>query len=63
MRFGLGGSTPGPGELALTGVGKTEDDEAEVWYGSMLREGVYMSLESPDRELILAAATAMARLG
>ena len=62
LRFNLGGSTPGPGELALAGVGKTDRGEAEMWFGSMQRDGIYVSFESPQRGLILAAAKSMVPL-
>jgi hypothetical protein len=62
LRFDLGGSTPGPGELALTGVGKTDRGEPEMWFGSMQRDGIYVSFESPQRGLILAAAKATVAL-
>jgi hypothetical protein len=61
-RFDLGGSMPRQGELRLTGVGKTDTGDAEMWFGSMQRDGVYISFQSPDRDLILAAAKSMARL-
>jgi hypothetical protein len=63
LRFDLGGSTPGPGELAVAGVGRTARGEAEMWFGSMRRDGIYVSFESPQRGLILAAAKAMVALG
>jgi hypothetical protein len=62
LRFDLGGSTPGQGELALAGFGKTDGGEAEMWFGSMRRDGIYVSFESPQRGLILAAAKAMVAL-
>jgi hypothetical protein len=62
-RFDFSGSVPGPGELRLRGVGKTDTGDAEMWFGSMQRDGVYISFESPDRDLILAAAKSMVRLG
>lgn len=62
LRFDLGGSTPGPGELGLAGVGKTEAGGAEMWFGSMQRDGIYVSFESPRRDLIVAAAKAMEAL-
>ena len=63
LRFGLGGSMPEPGELRLSGAGRTDSGEPEMWFGSMQRDGVYISLESPQRDLILAAAKAMVPLG
>jgi hypothetical protein len=61
-RFDFGGSMPGPGELRLTGAGKTDSGNAEMWFGSMQRDGVYISFQSPQRDLILAAANTMVRL-
>jgi hypothetical protein len=62
LRFELGGSTLRPGELRLTGAGRAEDGDAEMWFGAMQRDGVYISFESRQRDLILAAAKAMVRL-
>jgi hypothetical protein len=62
LRFDLGGSTPRPGELRLTGVGREEDGDPEMWFGAMQRDGVYISFRSPQRDLIVAAARAMVRL-
>jgi hypothetical protein len=62
LRFGLGGSAPGPGELRLTGAGMTDSGDAEIWFGNMQRDGVYISFRSPRRDLILAAAKAMVPL-
>ncbi len=58
----FGGPRPGPGKLRLTGSGDTRSGEAEMWFGSMRRDGVYISFASPQRHLILAAAKAMVRL-
>jgi hypothetical protein len=62
LRFELGGSMPRPGELRLAGPGRAEDGDAEMWFGAMQRDGVYISLESRQRDLILAAAKAMVPL-
>jgi hypothetical protein len=58
----FGGAPPGPGELRLRGLGDAGDGRAEMWFGSMQREGVYVSFRSRQRELILAAAKAMVPL-
>jgi hypothetical protein len=58
----FGGSRPGPGELALVGIGNADGSEGDLWFGSMLRDGVYISMRSPQRELILAAARSMVPL-
>jgi hypothetical protein len=57
-----GGSIPRPGELRLTGFGKTDSGDPEMWFGGMQRDGVYISFESKKRDLIVAAAKAMVRL-
>jgi hypothetical protein len=61
-RFDRGGPMPGPGELRLTGAGQTDRGDAEMWFGSMHRDGVFIAFESPQRDLILAAAKAMVPL-
>jgi hypothetical protein len=61
-RFDLGGSIPRPGELRLTGVGNADGSDVDMWFGGMQRDGVYISFQSPQRDLILAAAKAMVRL-
>lgn len=62
-RFGVSGEPHlAPGELRLTGFGHADGSEVDMWFASMQREGVYISLESPQRELILAAAGSMVRL-
>jgi hypothetical protein len=58
-RYDVGGSTTQPGELRLTGVGRTDSGDREMWFGAMQRDGVYISFESRERELIVAAAKAM----
>lgn len=57
-----GGPIPRPGELRLTGFGKTDSGDPEMWFGGMQRDGVYISFESKKRDLIVAAAKAMVRL-
>ena len=60
-RFGIsgGGSMPQPGEVHLTGVGNADGSDVDMWFGSMQRDGTYISFESPQRDLILAAAKAI----
>jgi CHASE3 domain sensor protein len=63
-RFGVAGAPHlPPGELRLTGFGHADGGEVDMWFASMQRDGVYIALESPQRELILAAAGSMVRLG
>jgi hypothetical protein len=62
LRFGsIGAPPPGPGELRLMGLGRRTADgrEGQMWFGSMQRDGVYISMKSPQRELIVAAARSM----
>jgi hypothetical protein len=73
-RYGVGWSPPRPGELRLSGfrspawrrgpdqVGN-KLESAESWFGSMQRDGVYISFESRERELIVAAAKSLVPLG
>jgi CHASE3 domain sensor protein len=62
-RFGVsGGPQLAPGELRLTGFGHADGSDVDMWFASMQRDGVYISLESPQRELILAAAGSMKRV-
>ena len=62
-RFGVSGlpHLP-PGKIRLMGVGDADGSEVDIWFASMQREGVYISLESSQRELILAAAKSMKRV-
>jgi hypothetical protein len=62
LRGDFGGPRPEPGELRLKGVGSTRSGDAEMWFGSMQRDGVHISFESPQRDLIVAAAEAIVRL-
>jgi hypothetical protein len=62
LRFDLGGPMLEPGELRLSGVGKSASGDPEMWFGAMQRDGVYISFESRQRHLILAAAKAMVPL-
>jgi hypothetical protein len=62
-RFGTAGGPQLPSGMELTGAGDAEGGEADVWSASMERDGVYIAFESPQRELILAAAGSMVRVG
>jgi hypothetical protein len=57
-RVGAHEPAPAPGKLRLTGREDVEDD-ADIWFGSMQVDGVYVVLQSPHRDLLLAAARAM----
>lgn len=56
---GLGGPDPRPGELKIRGVGDLDGSPADMWVGSMVANGLYVALESAQRELILTAARAL----
>jgi hypothetical protein len=60
----LGGrADPPDGELQLMGTGRLAGGKAQMWFGSMKRGSVYISLRSSRREVIIAAAKALAPLG
>ena len=60
LRFdGFGGPDPQPGQLMIRGLGDLDGSPTDMWVGSMVVEGVYVALESPERDAILAAARAM----
>lgn len=60
LRFGFGGPDVQPGELKLVGFGDLDGSPADMWFGSMVVDGVYVALESAQRDVILAAARALA---
>ena len=62
-RFGPLAPRSQQGELKLTGFGNADGSDVDVWFGAMQRDGVYISFESPQRELIIAAAKSMRPLG
>jgi hypothetical protein len=60
LRFlGFGGRDAQAGEVKLVGFGDLDGSPADMWSGSMMVDGVYVALESAQREVILAAARAM----
>lgn len=62
LRFGHarpGELEPQANELTLVGVGDLDGSAADMWFGTMVADGVYVALESTRREAILAAARAM----
>lgn len=63
LRFGPLDPEPKAGELHLIGFSNPSRGDVAMWYGAMKRDGVYISLESRQRELIVAAAKAMMPLG
>lgn len=62
LRFGHarpGELEPQANELTLVGVGDLDGSAADMWFGTMMADGVYVALESTRREVIVAAARAM----
>lgn len=57
---GFGGPDPPPGELKIRGFGDLDGSPADMWIGSMVVDGLYVALESAQRDAILTAARAMA---
>ena len=55
-RFGsLRAAATPEGKMRLVGAGRVRGS-AEMWFGSLQKDGVYFSLMSPERELVLRAA-------
>jgi hypothetical protein len=49
--------------IRLVGLGGRDVNAAEMWTAAIQKDGLYISLESPQRELVLAAARSLAPLG
>jgi hypothetical protein len=49
-----------PGQLRISGAGDLDGSPVDIWFGAMKIGDVYVALESPNRDAILAAAKAMA---
>jgi hypothetical protein len=59
-RFGSFGAAPlEPGELRLVGLGGLAAGDVDIWFGALDLDGLYLGFESPQRDLILAAARAL----
>jgi hypothetical protein len=63
LRFGPLDPEPKAGELHLIGFSSPPRSDVAMWFGAMKRDGVYISFESWQRELIVAAARSMKPLG
>jgi hypothetical protein len=62
LRFAmLGGSVP-DGTIQLSGLGGNDGSPVDQWIGSMKRDGLYITLESARRDLVLSAARSMNRM-
>ena len=49
-----------PGHMRLVGLGGADGSEVDMWFGRVELDGVYVALESPDRDVLVAAARALA---
>jgi hypothetical protein len=63
LRFGPLDPEPKAGELHLIGFSSPSRSDVAMWHGAMQRDGVYISFESPERDLIVAAAKSLVPLG
>jgi hypothetical protein len=63
LRFGPLDPEPKAGELHLIGLSNPSRSDVAMWFGAMKRDGVYISFESKERELIVAAAKLLVPLG
>jgi hypothetical protein len=45
--------------MRLVGLGGADGSEVDRWFGRVEVDGVYVALESPNRELLLAGARAL----
>jgi hypothetical protein len=57
----LGPFDPGlpPGQLELFGRGDHDGSAVDRWFGSLRTQGMFVTIESPEREVVLAAARAL----
>lgn len=63
VRFGsFGGPALEPGQLRLVGVGDLDGSTVDMWFGDLELDGVFIALESPQRDVVLAAARALTPL-
>jgi hypothetical protein len=58
-RFGPFDSTVAPGRLQLFGFGDNDGSGVDLWAGSLRTQGMFVTLESPERDVLLAAARAL----
>jgi hypothetical protein len=48
-----------PGQMRLVGLGGADGSEVDRWFGRVELNGVYVALESPNRDVLLAGARAL----
>jgi hypothetical protein len=59
-RFGpVDGERVPAGKVRLMEVEARDDRSIDMWFGNVQRDGVYINMQSPQRELIVAAAKAL----
>jgi hypothetical protein len=63
-RFGpVDGERVPAGKVRLMQVEAQDDRSIDMWFGNVQRDGVYINMQSPQRELIVAAARALQPIG
>jgi hypothetical protein len=63
-RFGpVDGEAVPAGKVRVTEVKAHDDRSIDMWFGNVERDGVYINMQSPQRELIVEAARALKPIG
>jgi hypothetical protein len=58
-RFGPYDPGVPPGHLQVYGFGINDGSKVDRWFGSLRTQGMFVTIESPEREVVLAAARAL----
>jgi hypothetical protein len=51
------------GKVRLMEVKARDDRSIDMWFGNVQRDGLYINMQSPQRELIIEAARALEPIG
>jgi hypothetical protein len=51
------------GKMRLMEVKARDDRSIDMWFGNVQRDGLYINMQSPQRELIIEAARALEPIG
>jgi hypothetical protein len=63
-RFGpVDGEAVPAGKVRLMEVEAQDDRSIDMWFGNVQRDGLYINMQSPQRELVVAAARALQPIG
>jgi hypothetical protein len=63
-RYGpIDGEAVPAGKVRLIEVNAHDDRSIDMWFGNVQRDGVYINMQSPERDLIVEAAKALKPLG